>query len=193
MILSGAEISQAIQNGEIVLTPEPDGLQYSQSAVDLRLGDTFRRWNQSAIEGLIQGGLSDVVDPSAGNFSTLAGQFAEPVALEGDGCCLIRPQEFLLAVTQEFLELPLVSRIAARVEGRSSLARMGLMVHLTAPTIHAGFRGKIALEMVNLGPWTVKLRPQRLKVCQLILERVGEPGSEGRQSQFQDQTTPGGS
>ena len=74
MILSGEEISQAIQQGEIALTPEPDGLQYSQSAVDLRLGDTFLRWNQSAIEGLVKGGLSDVVDPSAGNFSTLAGQ-----------------------------------------------------------------------------------------------------------------------
>ena len=57
----------------------------------------------------------------------------------------------MLGWTAEYVELPIDSRIAARVEGKSSLARLGLGVHITAPTIHAGFPGQIRLEIVNHG------------------------------------------
>jgi dCTP deaminase len=101
---------------------------------------------------------------------------------------LIRPGEFVLALTRERVELPRQSRLAARVEGRSSLARLGLAVHLTAPTIHAGFRGYITLEITNQGPIPIKLRPG-LAICQLILEHVfGTPAAE-MTGAFQDQTS----
>ncbi|WP_352883362.1 hypothetical protein [Mesorhizobium sp. M1396] len=68
------------------------------------------------------------------------------------------------------VELTSHSRIAARVEGKSSMARLGIGVHLTAPTIHAGFAGQIRLEMVNHNTIPVKLKPG-MRICQLILNR----------------------
>jgi dCTP deaminase len=101
-----------------------------------------------------------------------------------------------LGVTHEWVELPLAAGIAARVEGRSTLARMGLVVHLTAPIIHAGWEGKITLEMVNLGGWPIKLRPRELRICQLVFERVGELSDSETDSdsspQFQGQRSPAG-
>ena len=192
MILSGDEIRQAIEQGSISVFPEPGPIQYSGSSLDLHVGDSFLRWDEEAIAGLTEGGLSNVVDPSVGNFRALASRFAIPVAVENDGSCVIRPGEFFLATTRETVELPRESRIAARVEGRSSLARMGLMVHLTAPTIHVGWSGKIALEMFNAGPWPLTLRPNELPICQLIFERVGESAPDGQASQFQGQVSPAG-
>lgn len=92
------------------------------------------------------------------------------------------------------MELPIVPgrpALAARVEGRSSFARCGLLVHFTAPTIHAGFRGRITLEIINLGPIPILLYPGTY-ICQLIVEEVvGIPLK--KESQFQGQTRPGGS
>ena len=102
---------------------------------------------------------------------------------------LIRPGELLLGITLEHVHLPADAAIAARVEGRSTLARMGRAVHLTAPTIHASFRGNIALEMTNHGPLPIRLRPGLLRVCQLILERTGGVPDAGLDSEFQDQTS----
>jgi dCTP deaminase len=62
-------------------------------------------------------------------------------------------------------------RVAGRVEGKSGLARVGLGVHVTAPTIHAGFSGTIQLELVNHGPMAIKLKPG-LAICQLVLEQT---------------------
>jgi dCTP deaminase len=85
------------------------------------------------------------------------------------------------------------ARIAARVEGRSSLARIGLMVHLTAPTIHAGFEGHITLEMLNHSPFHLKHVPDKTRICQLIFERLGETPSGLTATDFQGQADPSGS
>jgi dCTP deaminase len=63
------------------------------------------------------------------------------------------------------------ARLAARIEGKSSLARLGLAVHVTAPTIHAGSKGQIQLEIINHGPLPIRLRPG-MPVCQLIFEQT---------------------
>jgi len=79
---------------------------------------------------------------------------------------------------------------AARVEGKSSFARIGLLIHFTAPTIHAGFSGTITLELMNFGKNPIMLY-RRMYVCQLIFEKVcGEVIFSP--SQFQGQTTPEG-
>jgi dCTP deaminase len=92
---------------------------------------------------------------------------------------------------RERVGLPRQSRLAARVEGRNSLARLGLAVHLTAPTIHAGFSGNITLEITNQGPIPIKLRPG-LAICQLVLEHVfGTPARE-MTGIFQDQDSTAG-
>jgi dCTP deaminase len=80
-------------------------------------------------------------------------------------------------------------RVALRASGRSSLARTGLQVHFTAPTIHPGFTGTIALEMINLGKIPLTLRPGS-RVCQLIVETVeGEPVRADSRFQGQAQAT----
>ena len=80
--------------------------------------------------------------------------------------------------------------LAARVEGKSSYARCGVLVHFTAPTIHAGFAGTITLELANLGPLPVMLYPNA-PICQLVVEEVlGTPFRND--SQFQHQRRAGG-
>jgi dCTP deaminase len=80
-----------------------------------------------------------------------------------------------LAWTAERVSIPVNSRLAARVEGKSSLARLGIGIHITAPTVHSGFEGQIQLEMFNFGPNAVTL-DTGMRVCQLIFEQtVGTP------------------
>ena len=92
---------------------------------------------------------------------------------EPDGSFILHPHKFVLGSTREHIDLPRKSKIAARVEGRSTLARLGLVVHLTAPTIHAGFSGVIVLEMYNFGNYPLRLHPGRVAICQLIFEQLG--------------------
>ena len=100
----------------------------------------------------------------------------------------------ILAQTFENVNFPLNSEgevtYSARVEGKSSLARCGILIHFTAPTIHAGFSGPITLEIINLGPFTFLLSPG-MYICQLIIEEVkGTPLSAP--NQFSGQSTPAG-
>ena len=192
MILSKGEIVRAIEEGAIGIEPAPEADQYSASSLDLRLGDKFFRWSKELMDGMSQAGFDNTVDPSRMSYEALAERFLVPVEVDREGCYVINSWDFVLGITHERVDLPLASGIAARVEGRSSLARMGLAVHLTAPTIQAGWSGYITLEIVNLGPWPIKLRPQELLACQLIFERVGEPDESAAPSQFQDQESPAG-
>ena len=80
--------------------------------------------------------------------------------------------------------------LAARIEGKSSRARFGLLVHFTAPTIHAGWSGRITLEIMCLGKNPLKLYPG-LPICQLIIEEVAGTPTES-ESQFQGQEHPTG-
>lgn len=106
---------------------------------------------------------------------------------------VLRPNKLVLGKTLEHVELPILTdgiSLAARVEGKSSFARCGLLVHFTAPTIHSGFKGTITLELINLSPLDIALYPN-MPICQLIIEQVqGIPFSN--ESQFQGQATPGG-
>jgi dUTPase len=96
-------------------------------------------------------------------------------------------------VVHERVEFPIGEEgrcLAGRVEGKSSYARCGLLIHFTAPTIHAGFSGTITLELCNLGPANISLYPG-MPICQLIVEAVeGVPFRND--SQFQGQRAVGG-
>ena len=181
MILSDTEIKVALQYGQLQITPQPEENQYATSSVDLRLGAKFWRWQE------VKPGRSQVLDPSQTDFkfSDLA-DLLEDYSTNHDGAIDLPPRGFVLATTLENVRLPSESRLAARVEGRSSLARLGVGVHITAPTIHAGFQGEIALEITNHSNQVVRLRPG-LHVCQLVVEQVfGTPTTQLR-SQFQGQ------
>ena len=182
MVLCDVEIQAALSCGALIIEPAPTPEAYTTTAVDLSLGSEFKRWKKPA------SGAELTIDPSAASFSLaeIARDYMEPAPLESDGTFVLRPKEFVLGITRERVELPRTSRLAARVEGRSTLARLGLSVHITAPTIHADFRGHITLEMANHGQLPLRLRPG-LNICQLIVEQVF--GTPGRQmtGAFQDQ------
>jgi dCTP deaminase len=96
----------------------------------------------------------------------------------------MKPGEFLHGKTHERIKLP--THLAGMIEGRSSLARLGLGVHITAPTVQTGFEGRLVLEMCNHGPFTLELKP-RMKIAQLVLEHLSLPASGGYSGQYQGQ------
>jgi dCTP deaminase len=184
MILSDRDIKQYLRDGRIVIDPLPEDRQYSTTAVDLLLGDEVLRWLPA------QAGVTTVVQPDQVGLQALYQQYTCRAQTEADGSFILEPGEFVVCVTHERVSLPRDSKIAARVEGRSKLARLGLSIHLSAPTIHSGFTGKITLEMRNSGPLRLKL-PKRLAVCQLVFEKVtSTPGAHT--SSFSGQSSPSG-
>jgi len=179
VILSNEGIRRSLDSGEVVIEPRPRRDQYTTSAVDLFLGDDFRVWDSSRFEAP---GVRVELNLAQQEFQRTAAAYLVPAQREPDGSLVFPPHSrtpyHLLAVTRERVHLKHESKLAARVEGRSSFARLGLMVHLTAPTIHAGFNGRITLEMINHGPFYLRLVPGATRVCQLIFERL-EDAPEG--------------
>jgi dCTP deaminase len=176
VILSDREIQEAIRRKTIIIDPPPTEEQYTTSALDLVLGDeilelkTLQELQSEEPAGVER---PPVVDVSKVDVRDLLRKYAKPLPKQADGSFVLPPQKFVLGITRESVELPRRSKIAARVEGRSTLARLGLVVHLTAPTIHAGFSGRIVLEMYNFGNYSLRLTPNKLAICQLIFERLG--------------------
>ena len=192
MILSNKGIKEALDGGEIVIDPPPEDNHYDTSSVDLMLGDDFQMWDKSRLD---QKGVDIVLNLAEQQFPETAKNYLVNAPVQ-DGCLTIPPYRehpwHFLGQTRSRIALNREHRIAARVEGKSSLARLGLIVHLTAPVIHCGFRGHIALELINFGPFSIKLVPNRTRICQLVFERVetevvGEPTTT-----FMDQRRPGG-
>ena len=93
----------------------------------------------------------------------------------------------MLAWTRERVVIPFKSRLAARVEGKSSLARLGISIHVTAPVIHSGFTGQIQLEMCNFGPYEIELTPD-MYVCQLVFEMTTGTPERGYSGIFSGQS-----
>lgn len=194
MILSNTAIIEALQARRLIIDPEPSPrfpsddpgavCPYQSSSVDLRLGDEISWLND---------GLAINIDLRRGRFADLFGPNSSSRVISEDQPYRLMPGKFVLANTLERVELPLVDEgnsLAARVEGRSSFARCGVLIHFTAPTIHAGYSGRITLEMINLGPVPVLLSPG-IYICQLIVEEVlGSP--RRNDSQFQGQSRPSG-
>ena len=192
MILSNTAIHQALDDGRLVIDPEPmprdpssgDDCPYQTSAVDLRLGHEISYFRE---------GLPLDINMRHGGFARLFGPNSETQQLTEEQPFVLRPNRFVLGRTLERIELPIIDGqqcLAARVEGKSSYARCGLLVHFTAPTIHAGFSGTITLELINFGPCNISLYPEA-PICQLIVETVhGTPIRND--SQFQGQARAGG-
>lgn len=165
MIFSDRQIRHALLTGRIGIDPAPQDDQFAPSAVDLHVGEEFKTWRPPA------------PDPAPVRLTRVNlpdwSEMTEPLPPADDGSVVIPPGQFLLSRTRETLSLPLDSKLAARVEGRSTYARLGLVVHMTAPTIHAGFSGSIVLEIMNFGPYPLALDPGRTRICQVIFEELG--------------------
>jgi dCTP deaminase len=186
MILSDREARAAIQRKVIGVTPCPPASdqRWSATTLDLTLDAEIRPW--AALSGA---GADVTIDPSSAEFNSneLIRQLTQPQSCEGEGY-VVQPKSLVLGWTLDKIKLPNASRIGARVEGKSSLARIGLGIHVTAPTIHPGFGDKaddpefqgsqIRLEIWNISPLKIRIR-KGMPICQIIFEEVhGIP--EGR-------------
>lgn len=183
MILSDRDIKKALASGQIRIDPAPPPENFSSSALDLRVGNQFLKWKQPPRASQI------TLDLSAIDIRNCA-DFAEPITPDQNGRIAVLPGCFILAQTLETVELPIEGKLAARVEGRSGPARLGLSVHSTAPTIHTGFRGIITLEIKNDGPFRLDIEPGKTCICQLIFERVSSGPNGPPESHFQGQKGP---
>lgn len=162
MILSDHDIKKEIAAGRVKITSSQPALfeHIHASSMDLRLGHTFKLYEHSRFAVL------DPMRPESfiNNMRTIE-------VLEGEPF-IVQPGEFVLGVTQETLKLP--DDLVARVEGRSSLGRLGIIVHSTAGFVDPGFEGTITLEISNLNRLPVALYPG-MRVCQLAFERMTGP------------------
>lgn len=161
MILSDGDIKKAIASKRIVITPKPDFVtQLGSCSIDLRLGDIFRVFNHSKFP---------FIDPSKKDFSN---EITKEVKVKKGEHFIMQPGDFVLAVTLENVKIP--SDLMGRLEGRSSLGRLGLVVHSTASTFDAGWDGKPVLELGNLGRMAISLTPG-MRICAMTFEQLSSP------------------
>lgn len=179
MVLSDQEIWMEINSGRLSFEPPIRPYQVSPSAIDLTLSNQFTVFKPPVT------GVTTILDlTSIGNIEDIIGNYADQVAIDDGQSFTLQSKAFVLAFTREYIKLP--NYLAARVEGRSSLARIGISIHQTAPTVHATFEGQLRLEILNNGPLDCALRPG-MRFCQLVLERLGSPAVSTLSSPFQQQ------
>jgi dCTP deaminase len=178
VLLSDGDIRAEIAAGRVGLDPF-DASLLQPSSVDLRLDRHFRTFNNHAYThidpALQQDDLTRMVEPPG-----------------PDEAFVLHPGEFVLGSTYEVISLP--DDIAGRLEGKSSLGRLGLLTHSTAGFIDPGFSGHVTLELSNVANLPIRLWPG-MKVGQLCLFRLSSPaehpyGSPVYGSRYQDQRGP---
>lgn len=170
MILSDRDIRKAIESGHVKIeSGQPDLSTPSQvtafmhihaSSMDLRLGNTFKLYEHSKYA---------ILDPKKPE--SFAGNMRIITVPDGEAF-IVQPGEFVLGVTMETITVP--DDLVVRVEGRSSLGRLGIIVHSTAGFVDPGFSGTITLEISNLNRLPVALYPG-MRVCQLAFEMMSSP------------------
>ena len=177
MLLSDRDIRAELTEGRVVLEPFDEAM-VQPSSVDVRLDTFFRVFENHRYPHIDpaeeQPDLTREVQPLAG----------EPF--------ILHPGEFVLASTYEVVTLP--DDIAGRLEGKSSLGRLGLLTHSTAGFIDPGFSGHVTLELSNVATLPIKLWPG-MKIGQLCLFRLSSPaehpyGSGVYGSRYQGQRGP---
>ena len=177
MILSDRDLQTRLFRGDLVIEPldEPE-VQIQPASIDLRLGRTF----------LVPGESVAPIDSHDGR----GGDYRERV-LSGHEPLVLYPGDFVLGSTMERVRVP--PDLVGRVEGRSSLGRLAIVVHATAGFVDPGFEGQITLELSNLGRAPVALHPG-MRICQFVLHVLSSaaerPYGSERGSKYQGQIGP---
>jgi dCTP deaminase len=178
VILSDRDLRERLKRGDLVVEPlsDPD-LQIQPASIDLRLANSFVVFRSSRLACLDP---RDIPDDATQRIEVSEG---EPF--------VIHPGDFVLGSTLERVKIP--HDLVARVEGRSSLGRLAIIVHATAGFIDPGFEGQITLELSNLGRTAVKLYPG-MRVSQIVLQEMKSPAERpygaARGSKYQGQVGP---
>jgi dCTP deaminase len=158
MILSDHDIKKAIANGRIKLTPAPDfKTQLGSCSIDLRLGNEARVFRPSKTTHIDVRNMQE------------AEKIMEDLVIPEGEPLVLHPGDLVLATTLEWLEI--ADDLIGRIEGRSSLGRLGIIVHGTASIFDAGWKGKPVMELGNLGVVPVLLWPG-MRVCAFTFEEL---------------------
>ncbi|MFB9376149.1 dCTP deaminase [Kineococcus gynurae] len=177
MLLSDRDIRREVDAGRVVLDPY-DAAMVQPSSVDVRLDRFFRLFDNHKYR---------VIDPSQEQ-----PELTRLVEVEPDEAFILHPGEFVLGSTYEVVTLP--DDLSARLEGKSSLGRLGLLTHSTAGFIDAGFTGHVTLELSNVATLPITLWPG-MKIGQLCFFRLTSSaenpyGSGVSGSRYQGQRGP---
>ena len=177
MLLSDRDICAQVQAGRVSLDPW-DAAMVQPASIDVRLDRYFR---------IFENHRYDAIDPAADQ-----SELTRMVSPDGDEPFVLHPGEFALGATYEYVTLP--DDIAARLEGKSSLGRLGLLTHSTAGFIDPGFSGHVTLELSNMATLPIKLYPG-MKVGQLCFFQLSSPaenpyGQGASGSRYQGQRGP---
>lgn len=180
MVLSDRDIRQHIESGKIRLTPAIDfETQLGSCSIDLKLGNVFSVFEHSKFPFI---DLRNGVDMD---------QVMRQVKIRDDESFVLHPGQMVLGITRESMELP--DDILARLEGRSSLGRLGIIVHGTASVFDPGWVGNATLELGNVGIIPVGLYPG-MRICSFTFEPLSSPAEvpygKRRSSKYVNQTAP---
>ena len=175
MVLSNRDIEREITAGNIKVEPPAQSIDISPSSLDVHLGNQISRVKED------HPAICRVIDISHPDINTIFEALYIIEDIPKDGYDL-QPQEFILSNIRE--KITLCSKISARIEGTSTLARFGLTVHSTAPTVHATYLGHLVLELCNHGELPIRLKTN-MKIAQLIFEYLKTPSKGTLQSFWQ--------
>jgi len=185
MKLSDKDIIQHLKVGKIAVNPEPSHDKIKGISVDLRLDNRFRVFNDHTAPYIDLSGPKDEVQKI---MDTVMGE--EIMIPEGEAFFL-HPGELALAATFESVTIP--DDLVGWLDGRSSLARLGLMVHVTAHRIDPGWHGQIVLEIFNSGKLPLALRPG-MDICAINFETLSsaasKPYNKRADAKYKNQTGP---
>jgi dCTP deaminase len=161
MILSDHDIRAALADGRIKIDPPVDlDVHLGACSVDFRLGHTFMVFEHSRFS---------YIDP---RYPQSIGEAMRTIEVADDEPFIMQAGDFALASTIESLELP--DDLVARLEGRSSIARLGITVHSTAAVFEPGWIGTATMELSNLGRMAVALYPG-MRICSFTFEQLSSP------------------
>ena len=151
MRLCDRDIIKSLDEGHISITPRPDNAKISGVSVDLRLGHQFRVFSSHTIPFIDLSGTKESVNKAVEKV------MGDEIYVSDEETFVLHPGELALGITLESISLP--DDLVGWLDGRSSLARLGLMVHVTAHRIDPGWDGNIVLEFFNSGKLPLALRP----------------------------------
>src|SRR3989344_4604756 len=180
MILSDQDIRKHLISGKIKVDPLPDlSVALGSCSIDLRLSGSFWIFEPSRHPDIGPTRKDGVED------------FMREVVVKGDEPFILQPSDFVLASTIEHISLP--NDLVARLEGRSSLGRLGIVVHSTASVFEPGFTGTVVMELGNMGRLPVALYPG-MRICAMTFETLSSPAkvpySHKKSAKYMGQTSP---
>ncbi|MDF2180273.1 dCTP deaminase [Aliiglaciecola sp. CAU 1673] len=182
MRLCDKDIKKWLQEEKIRIEPMPEEHMISGVTVDIRLGNKFRVFQDHAAPYI------DLSGPKEEMQAALESVMSDEIELPDGKAFFLHPGELALAVTEESVTLP--ANVVGWLDGRSSLARLGLMVHVTAHRIDPGWSGNIVLEFYNSGKLPLALRP-KMKIGALSFEVLSDfaekPYNARQDAKYKDQ------